>query len=74
MAVYESKGTPFLGFYVNGVRRKFIEGKYETTTKAEKDVLDGLKGVTLVEDDKPAGKPKPAQKTEKPAEESASDN
>ncbi|RSL29092.1 hypothetical protein D7Z54_33045 [Salibacterium salarium] len=80
MAVYESKQTPFLSFYVNGKRKRFSNGSYETTNKAEKDVLDALKGVTCVEADKPASKPKPASKSEKPAEEStkkadgASDN
>lgn len=51
MAVFESKKYPELGFYVNGIRKKFRYGRYETDLKSEIRVLESIRHVRRV--DKP---------------------
>lgn len=51
MAEYKSRYSE-LGFYVNDSLRQFRAGKYITDVKAEIDVLDGMKDVTKVTENK----------------------
>lgn len=51
MAKYMSKHLEY-GFYVNGERRKFQHGKYETNDKDEIKVLDSLQYVERVDESK----------------------
>lgn len=56
MAKYKSKHLEY-GFYVDGERRKFQYGEYETKDKREIEVLDSLQYVDRVD-----GQPKAEEK------------
>ncbi|USK61333.1 hypothetical protein [Peribacillus asahii] len=49
---FTSEKYPELGFYVDGERKKFVNGVYEANTKKEQEVLSNLKGVTKVAEKK----------------------
>lgn len=67
MANYESPRYPALGFYVDGVFRRFSGGHYATEDSAEIAVLDALTDVSRV--DEPKKDPEEPQKDEKATEE-----
>lgn len=73
MALFESRFKE-LAFYVDGVRRGFVGGKYKTEVKAEIDVLSGLVDVQRVdvpapkaEETAPKPEPKKAPAKRKPS-------
>ncbi|RCX22953.1 hypothetical protein DFP94_101542 [Fontibacillus phaseoli] len=57
MAKYESPRYPALGFYVDGVFRRFSGGQYSTDDPAEIDVLDALIDVRRIDEDEPEKQP-----------------
>lgn len=68
MAKYTSRFQE-LAFYVNGERKQFTNGAYESTTKAEDSVLATLSDVKSVEEvaPEPKAEAKPVQAKAKPA-------
>lgn len=64
MANYESPRYPALGFYVDGVFRRFSGGHYSTDGPAEIAVLDALIDVRRVDENEPE---EPQIDAEKPA-------
>ena len=63
MAKFTSR-FPELGFYVDGVLRKFHSGQYVTEDKAEIAILEGLVDTVREEEAEEAPKPKaPAKKS-----------
>lgn len=71
MAKYESPRYPALGFYVDGVFRRFSGGHYATDDPADIAVLDALIDVRRVDEKKQPEEPQkdvePAEVPEKPA-------
>lgn len=65
MAVFESKKYPELGFYVNGQRKKFRYGRYETNLKTEIKALEAIRHVKRIDEPEEVAEPKP--KPKKPA-------
>lgn len=66
MAKYTSRFKE-LAFYVNGERKQFTNGAYESSDKAEDSVLATLSDVTTVEVVAPKAEAKPVQAKAKPA-------
>lgn len=66
MANYESPRYPALGFYVDGVFRRFSGGHYATDEPAEIAVLDAMTDVRRVDETKK--QPEEPQKDVEPAE------
>lgn len=72
MAKYESPRYPALGFYVDGVFRRFSGGHYETEVAAEIAVLDALADVRSVDTaETPKKQPEEPKVDAEPAEVSA---
>lgn len=67
MANYESPRYLALGFYVDGVFRRFSSGHYSTDDPTEIAVLDALIDVRRVDENEPEEPQKDAEKAEKPA-------
>lgn len=65
MAKFTSR-FPELGFYVEGVLRKFHSGQYVTEDKAEISVLESL--VDTVREEKAEEAPKPKAPAKKPSD------
>lgn len=64
MTLYKSDNNSGLMTYAtDGSLIRFIDGQFKATKKAQRDVLDKLKGVRKVEDKASSTEQKPAKKT-----------